>query len=144
MVNMPKPKHLTLTDVKRRFDEILAKRIITAGRVRWEDPEATNNLIEALRTDVIRAIARGSKVPYALARAIVDLPEVGYGSEPLAPGMPPADIGCANETTSPITVTADCPIHAMLDAIERHKQENGGYLLFSVRARLKELAATGG
>jgi hypothetical protein len=143
MVNMPKPKHLTLTDVKRRFEEILSKRRVTEGRVRWEDPEATNDLIEDLRTDVIRAIAKGSKVPYALARAVVDLPEVGYGSEPLAPGLPPAGIGCANETTFPITVNADCPIHAMLDAIERHKKQNGGYLLFSVRARLKELAATG-
>lgn len=78
---MPLPK-LTLTEVKRRVDEILSRRTVSKGRSRWEDPEASNNLIEDLRKDVIQAIASGSKVPYALARAIVDLPYAHYGSEP--------------------------------------------------------------
>jgi hypothetical protein len=80
---MPTTKtRLTLAEVKKRVEEILSKRTVSNGRSRWDDPEAVNGLIDDLRKDVVRAIARGSKVPYALARAIVDLPYAHYGSEP--------------------------------------------------------------
>lgn len=47
------------------------------------------------------------------------------------------DLDMADEDASfPITVSETVPVHAMLDAIERHKAEMGGYLPFSVRTRL--------
>lgn len=45
-----------------------------------------------------------------------------------------------NDTTFPIAVSATVPVHAMLDAIERHKADMGGYLPLSVRTRLVALA----
>lgn len=83
MNNQNKPKILTLAEVKLRIAEILQRRTITNDKSRWLDPEVSNDLIEDLRKDVIQAIAQGSKVPYALARAIVDLPYAHYGSEPI-------------------------------------------------------------
>lgn len=83
MNNQNKPKILTIAEVKLRIAEILKRRTITNDKSRWLDPEVSNALIEDLRKDVIQAIAQGSKVPYALARAIVDLPYAHYGSEPI-------------------------------------------------------------
>jgi len=79
-----KPKLLTLNEVKQRVTEILSRCTITNGKSRWLDPEGSNCLIESLRKDVIQAIALGSKIPYALARTIVNLPYAHYGSEPVS------------------------------------------------------------
>lgn len=77
---MPKTEKLTLAEVLRRKAEVLSHRYVVDGFERWEDPERTNSDADILRDDIIRAIANGSKVPYALCRAIVDLPGAHYGA----------------------------------------------------------------
>jgi len=78
-------KKLTVKEVQERVKEILARRSVTCGKSSWIDPEGVQGLIDDLRTDVIQAIADGSKVPYALTRCIAELPRVHYGTIPSEP-----------------------------------------------------------
>jgi len=78
-------KKLTLTEVKRRVDELYTYRKTVKGGFRWDDPEHCQGLIDRLREAVIQAIAEGSKLPYALTRCIAELPRVDYGTIPTEP-----------------------------------------------------------
>ena len=78
-------KKLTVSEVKRRVDELYTYRKTVKGGFRWDNPEHCQGLIDRLREDVIQAIANGSKVPYALTRCIADLPRVDYGTIPTEP-----------------------------------------------------------
>lgn len=67
--------------VKEILAEILALKIhspIGECKVHWTAPEHIQGLIDELREDVIQTIANGSKCPYALTRAIVELPRIHY------------------------------------------------------------------
>jgi len=75
-------KKLTLKEVQERVKAILARRTVACGKSSWQDPEGVQGLIDDLRTDVIQAIADGSKVPYALTRCIS---RVHYGTIPSEP-----------------------------------------------------------
>ena len=78
-------KKLTVREVQDRVKEILARHSVACGKSSWIDPEGVQGLIDALREDVIQAIANGSKVPYALTRCIAELPRVHYGTIPTEP-----------------------------------------------------------
>lgn len=76
---MARQVKVTLAQVLERKAMILAQRKVVDGFEEWDDPEGTGGDIDRLRVDVIQSIANGSKVPYALCRAIADLPEPRYG-----------------------------------------------------------------
>ena len=118
-------KKLTVKEVQERVKEILARRSVTCGKSSWIDPEGVQGLIDDLRTDVIQAIADGSKVPYALTRCIAELPRVHYGTIPSEPARTTVEKVAASFARSFNKSNATLPTQSHDDEValvERYQQ----------------------
>jgi len=116
---------LTVKEVQERVKEILARRSVTCGKSSWIDPEGVQGLIDDLRTDVIQAIADGSKVPYALTRCIAELPRVHYGTIPSEPARTTVEKVAASFARSFNKSNATLPTQSHDDEValvERYQQ----------------------